>query len=227
MLKIIVSSDSFLSIIGARLVENYFIEHFNAAFADMPRSDELAFEVDGLNRYAKMSKIGGVLNIAYDARGNLTNNGVEGHGYDVLNRLTSVKTAAGTTRMSYDAAGRLWEEASPSGTLRLAYDDQDLISEFSTAGAVRRRYVHGPGFDEPLVWYRGSERRYLSADERGSVVLVTRSNGSVLRRNQYDTDGEAHANNLGRFGYTGQTKVSGTDVWHYKARAYSPRQTRS
>ncbi|HEX8482908.1 MAG TPA: hypothetical protein VF650_13480 [Allosphingosinicella sp.] len=35
-----------------------------------------------------------------------------------------------------------------------------------------RRYVHGPGTDEPLVWYEGSgtsDRRFLHTDERGSV----------------------------------------------------------
>lgn len=199
--------------------------HFNSAFADTPRSDELAFQVNGRNQYTTMSKIGGVLDIAYDARGNLTNDGVEGYGYDVLNRLTSVTKGSNTTTLSYDAAGRLAQEVA-SVTRKFAYDGRDLISEFDFNGGVTDRYVHGPGSDEPLVWYRGSERRYLSADERGSVVLVTRSNGSVLRRNQYDTDGQAHWNNLGRFGYTGQTKITNTDVWHYKARAYSPRLAR-
>ncbi|HEV2078763.1 MAG TPA: hypothetical protein VGR19_02535 [Allosphingosinicella sp.] len=35
-----------------------------------------------------------------------------------------------------------------------------------------RRYVHGPGVDEPLVTYEGfgtTNRRSLHADERGSI----------------------------------------------------------
>jgi hypothetical protein len=37
------------------------------------------------------------------------------------------------------------------------------------------RYVHGPGMDEPLVWYEGSQtsaRKYLHADERGTAALT-------------------------------------------------------
>ncbi|MCQ8185761.1 hypothetical protein [Parvularcula maris] len=80
--------------------------------------------------------------------------------------------------------------------------------------------------DEPLVYYRGSgtgDRRFLSADERGSIVLVTRSDGSVMRRYRYDDDGnrDTEADEAGRFGYTGQLRIKGTSIWHYKARAYS------
>ncbi|MCQ8186664.1 RHS repeat-associated core domain-containing protein, partial [Parvularcula maris] len=87
--------------------------------------------------------------------------------------------------------------------------------------------VHGPGSDEALVWYEGSgtgDKRYFSADERGSITLVTRQNGTVLRRNQYDADGRRDSDvfEASRFGYTGQTKITGTSLWHYKARAYSP-----
>lgn len=86
--------------------------------------------------------------------------------------------------------------------------------------------MHGPGSDEPLVWYEGSgtsDRRFLVADERGSVVLVTHSDGTTLAQNTYDDYGEAGSGNLGRFGYTGQTRITGTDIWHYKARAYAPK----
>jgi hypothetical protein len=47
---------------------------------------------------------------------------------------------------------------------------------------VARRYVFGPGADEPLVWYEGSgtsDRRFLHADERGSIVAVSNGAGTV------------------------------------------------
>jgi hypothetical protein len=56
------------------------------------------------------------------------------------------------------------------------------MAEFDGANTMLRRYVHGPGVDEPLVWYEGagtSSRRFLQADERGSVVAV--SDSSKLR----------------------------------------------
>jgi hypothetical protein len=56
---------------------------------------------------------------------------------------------------------------------------------------VLRRYVHGPGLDEPLVWYEGSgttDRRHLFADERGSIVAVEGRLGLLAPR----SDGRAN-----------------------------------
>jgi hypothetical protein len=67
---------------------------------------------------------------------------------------------------------------------------------------VARRYVHGPGTDEPLVWYEGSgtsDRRFLHADERGSVVAVSDSAGNATAINRYDEFGIPGAANTGRF----------------------------
>ncbi len=52
------------------------------------------------------------------------------------------------------------------------------------SGNLLRRYVHGMGVDQPLVWFEGggvadSARRYLYGDERGSIVAVTDSAGGV------------------------------------------------
>ena len=52
--------------------------------------------------------------------------------------------------------------------------------------------LNGPGSDEPLVWYEGtgtSDRRFLVADERGSIVAVTDSAGAALAINRYDEYG--------------------------------------
>jgi hypothetical protein len=46
-----------------------------------------------------------------------------------------------------------------------------LIAEYNSANSLLRRYVHGPGSDEPLVWYEGTgtaDRRWLHADERAA-----------------------------------------------------------
>jgi len=35
---------------------------------------------------------------------------------------------------------------------------------------LQRRYIHGPGIDDPVVWYEGggtTDRRFLLSDERG------------------------------------------------------------
>ena len=72
------------------------------------------------------------------------------------------------------------------------YDGDTLIREQDTAGNTLRRYVHGPGGDEPLVWYEGagtSDKRYLHADERGSITAISNGSGQVTQINAYDDYG--------------------------------------
>ena len=83
----------------------------------------------------------------------------------------------------------------------------------------------GPGMDEPLVQYEdagANDRRFLSADERGSIVAVTDSAGNLIAANSYDEYGIPGSGNYGRFQYTGQMWLPEVGVYHYKARAYSP-----
>jgi hypothetical protein len=61
--------------------------------------------------------------------------------------------------------------------------------------------VHGPSFDEPLVWLEGtgtSDRRFLAADERGSIIATANSSGTVTAKNTYDAYGAPAAGNTGR-----------------------------
>lgn len=75
-----------------------------------------------------------------------------------------------------------------------------------------RRYVHGPGEDEPLVWYEGSgtsDRRWLHADERGGVVAVTNASCTAIAINAYDEYGIPGPSNLGRFQYSENAAMPG------------------
>ncbi|MGE6699483.1 RHS repeat-associated core domain-containing protein [Hyphomonas sp. NPDC076900] len=82
--------------------------------------------------------------------------------------------------------------------------------------------MHGPGIDEPLVWYEGAgltDRRYLIADRQGSIVAV---NGATSSRQLYGPYGEPDAWTGSRFRYTGQIALPEVSLYHYKARAYDP-----
>jgi RHS repeat-associated protein len=120
--------------------------------------------------------------------------------------------------------GRLYQVAQ-GGTTRFSYDGVDRIAEYDGSNAIQRRYIHGPGVDEPLVWYEGAAittRRFLSSDERGSVISVTDESGAVLALNKYDEYGVPQSGNSGKFGYTGQAWVPEVGLWYYKARFYRP-----
>lgn len=178
------------------------------------------YTLDGLNRIASI----GATSFSYDGRGNLTSDGTNSFSYTSENLL---KTAPGGATLAYDPLGRLYQTAKSPTTTRFLYDGIDLIGEYDGSNAVQRRYVHGPGIDNPIAWYEGSTvssttRRFLMADERGSVVSVTDSSGATIAINAYDEYGIPGASNAGRFGYTGQTWLPEVGMWYYKARMYSP-----
>jgi RHS repeat-associated protein len=106
-----------------------------------------------------------------------------------------------------------------------------LIIERNAAGSILRRYVHGPGDDEPVVWYEGATlttKRYLHTDERGSVIAVSDSTGTSIATNRYDEYGIPQSSvaltpgTSGRFMYTGQMWIPEVGLYYYKARFYSP-----
>ncbi|MGX6647261.1 hypothetical protein ACWCOP_04895 [Maricaulaceae bacterium MS644] len=88
-----------------------------------------------------------------------------------------------------------------------------------STGAVRTRWVHGPGMDEPLVEYAGagtSNRTFLHADARGSIIAHTNSSGALTATLTYDEYGNPGPTNTGRYQYTGQTWLSDAGLYHYK-----------
>ena len=178
-----------------------------------------AYTVNGLNQYTSV----GEANLSYDGRGNLQFDGAGAFGYDPENRL--VNTSAGAA-LSYDPAGRLYHAVAPGGVAtQFLYDGSSLSAEFNAAGALLRRYVPGPGMDEPVAWYEGSgtaDRRWYAADERGSIIGVLGSWGGVQAFNTYDEYGLPGATNIGRYQYTGQTWLPEAGVYNYKGRTYSP-----
>jgi RHS repeat-associated protein len=176
-----------------------------------------SYTANGLNQYTAT----GSITPTYDARGNLTSAGSVTYGYSSENRLIS---ASGGVTLSYDPLGRLYQ-TSGSATTRFGYDGINLIAEYNSSNALQRRYVFGPGTNEPLVWYEGtgtSTRRWFHADERGSIVATSDSSGYMSNINTYDEHGIPGASNSGRFQYTGQAWIPEIGMYNYGARIYSP-----
>ncbi|KQY28298.1 hypothetical protein ASD21_15955 [Caulobacter sp. Root1455] len=196
----------------------------NSAYAaPAPGVVDRAYTLNGLNQVT----ISGAVSLSYD-KGNLTADGAgTTYGYDADNRLISASGGGVSGALTYDPIGRLERVVGPA-TTRFGYDGDNLISEYNASGGLIRRYVFGPGEDEPLVWYESASatppaaaRRWFVADERGSVVATTDNAGAVLSINTYDEFGAGPANS-GRFEYTGQVWMPEIGLYHYKARAYSP-----
>ncbi len=176
---------------------------------------------NGLNQLTAQ----GATSLTFDGRGNASGIGASTFSYTSQNQL-AVATIGGTLRhFAYDALGRLSNVVTTVST-PFDYLGSNLLTErdFSTA-SILRRYVWGPGTDEPIVWYEGSgttDRRWLHADERGSIIAVSNGSGAVTNINSYDEYGVPAAGNVGRFQYTGQAWLPELGMYYYKARIYNP-----
>ena len=173
---------------------------------------------NGLNQYLTA----GSASFTYDARGNLTGDGTNSYTYSSENYLL---TGPGSSTFSYDPMGRLYQSVGGGVTTRRAYDGQSLIAEYNASNALQRRYVYGPGVDTPILWYEGTgtaDRRWLQADERGSIVALSNDAGTSIGINRYDEHGIPASTNMGRFQYTGQAWLPEIGMYYYKARIYSP-----
>jgi RHS repeat-associated protein len=184
-------------------------------------NEDLLATLNGLNQVTNFGAA-----IAYDNRGNLTSDGTNTYAYDPQNRLTAATTPTGAATLKYDALGRLHEVAKGQTTARFLYSGAEIIAEYDGAGALQTRYVRGAGPDEVLVEYLGgnalTNKRWLIADERGSVIGGANSSGASQFKNAYDEYGRPAPSNAGRFQYTGQLWLFEINLYHYKARLYSP-----
>ncbi|MES1158347.1 MAG: RHS repeat-associated core domain-containing protein [Terricaulis silvestris] len=167
------------------------------------------------------------VSFAYDSNGNLTSDGSNTYGYDAENRLISTSGAHSAT-LIYDPLGRLFEIDSGGAQTQFLYDGDELVAEYNAlTGVLLRRYVHGPGVDDPLIWYEGATvsaatRRSLQQDYQGTIVSVADSSGNALNINTYDEYGVPGSSNAGRFQYTGQAWLPEVGLYYYKARIYAP-----
>lgn len=171
-----------------------------------------AYAADGLDKYTTARSI----TPTYDSRGNMTYDGANSYTYDYSNRMTT----AGSATLTYDPEGRLFQVAA-SSTTQFLYEGSEMIAEYDGSGTLLRRYVHGPGVDEPLVLYDGAGRNYLFADERRSIVNIENGSGPATPYT-YDEYGRRGSSNAGRFEYTGQVWLDEVGLYYYKARFYSP-----
>jgi len=192
----------------------------NTLFDWLPAAASQSYSRDGLDRY---TAVGGAT-YAYDGRGNLTSDGTRTLSYDVENHLLSVSGGSAPITLTYDPLGRLAQSVSGTSTTQFVYDGNRLTAEYDGSNNLLRRYVHGPGTDNPEVWYEGSaltNRNWLESDERGTVIATSDSAGAATVYT-YGPYGEPTTWTGSRFRYTGQVALLEAKLYHYKARVYDP-----
>ncbi|MFM0642220.1 DUF6531 domain-containing protein [Paraburkholderia metrosideri] len=188
-----------------------------------------SYVADGLNRYT--SAQGNTP--SYDSSGNLSAYAGWSYTYNVDNRLTQASTGLlgiPNISFSYDPAGRLRQVVDAVGlfnstTTNLLNDGSSLVGEYDSSGnTVLRRYVQGPGIDNPLVWYEGSgttNKSWLYGDHLGSIVATANAVGARTALFTYGPFGEPNTTTGEKFRFTGQLFFSTPGLYYYKARFYS------
>ncbi len=205
-------------------------------------SKTTSFAYNGLNQNSAVAALaGGVCSdpaAGYDCNGNVkvdvdaATSATRTFNYDAENRLTQVtKTAGGQTTslaLAYDPSGRLLTTTAGSTVTRFLYDGDRLVGEYDGLGNRLRRYVHGVGTDNPLVWFEGADSsspHWLHVDRQGSVEGYSLSDKS-LTTYAYGPYGEAQTWAGSRFRYTGQIALPEAELYFYKARVYDSRNGR-
>ncbi|MDQ4088303.1 MAG: hypothetical protein M3177_09900, partial [Pseudomonadota bacterium] len=173
---------------------------------------------DNVNHLNQVTQTG-TTGISYGLAGNVREIGPAAYAYTSENLMAS---APGLT-LAYDPLMRLYETntGTSATTRRFLYDGANMIAEYDGDGVLKRRYVHGPGVDEPIAYYTStatSSRRWLHADERGSIIAVSDAAGAVAAVNRYDEYGNPQGGAItGRFGYTGQAWLPELGMYYYRA----------
>ena len=188
-------------------------------------SNGIAQSANGLNQIGSW-----VSALGYDARGNITSDGAYSYGYSSENLLTSLTNPTpgaiqAWSTYAYDPLMRLAVINSSNDALdaSLGYDGQDFIVE-GLSGNRTRRYVRGPGVDEPLVAYlvtpTGTSRLWYQADERGSITRLSNDSGTPGQIGKYDEYG---VGGTGRIRYAGQYWLGDGNLLYSRARIYDSR----
>jgi len=115
--------------------------------------------------------------------------------------------------------------------IRYLYDGAEVIADTNTSNVVQRRYIYGPGADEPVAMYAGSGtsvniRRFYMADPQGSVIGITDASGVLQDSHSYSAFGMPDDWGTDTTGnplrYTGQRWDAESGLYYYRARYYSP-----
>jgi len=187
----------------------------------LPTTTPTAYVINNLNQY---SSAGGMA-LSYNTNGNLTAYKGWTYAYDAHNRLTTASKTGTSVALGYDPSGNLISNSLNSAITKYVYSGDQLIGEYTSAGTPINLYIYPPNSDIPIARFSGSsgltDVKYLRSDERGSIVAETVGTTAV-ESHQYDVYGVPSNTSTSLFRYTGQIQLKGTELYHYKARAYHP-----
>jgi RHS repeat-associated protein len=138
---------------------------------------------------------------------------------------------------AYDYRGRRISRTvygTPTVTIRYAYDGDRILAEYDGSGTLLRKFVYGPGLDEPICLIdagNGNAAYYYHLDGLGSVVALSNVNKVLVERYAYDVFGrptirdpngvEIAASARGNpYLFTARAYDAEAGLYYYRARYY-------
>jgi RHS repeat-associated protein len=180
------------------------------------------YTANNLNQYDTVDGQGYI----YDTNGNLVRDTTFIYGYDSESRLVSATAIAvgGTTASyAYDPQGRRKAKTVNGTTTNYLSAGSREIAEYDGSGTLLRRYVYGPGLDEPLATIDAAGNiSYHFTDALGSVVALANASGQLAEKHAYTAYGLAASTAGTAFQFTGRRVDPETGLYYLRARYYSP-----
>lgn len=211
-------------------------ESFSAIHDDANRlleNEDFCFSYDlNGNLLTKQQKIGGACSGATTE-----------YTYNPENQLVQVAIDGNVIAdYRYDALGRRIQKETTMGTQKYVYDGADIVLEYNGSDTLKAHYLHSLNIDEPLLMRRDqdddgvfepSEDFYYTADRLGSILELTREDGTVAQSYAYQGFGrttvldgggleiEPLAGIRNPYAYTAREFEMHTGLYYYRARFYS------
>jgi RHS repeat-associated protein len=117
---------------------------------------------------------------------------------------------------------------SPNVVTEYCYDGDQVIAEYNGSGTLLRKFIYGPGIDEPIVMIavdgQNETKYYYHFDGLGSGRALSDADGDVVESYDYNVFGKPTI--FGSVGnpyfFTGRQYDGETGLYYYRARYYSP-----
>ena len=123
-------------------------------------------------------------------------------------------------------------KADGTNTIQYLYDNDRAVAEYNGSGTLLRKYIYGPGLDEPIMMIVPGDPSetvyYYHADGQGTIIGLTNDSGAWVEKYAYTLYGKpAAASTVGNpYMYTGRRLDAETGLYYYRARYYDPHMRR-
>jgi RHS repeat-associated protein len=140
--------------------------------------------------------------------------------------LRTANRAGTAASYLYDPLGRRQAKVVNGVTTSFLSDGSEEVAEYTGAGALLRRYIPGPGTDQPIAMVTpvgaSHTRSYFHVNRQGSTVAMSNDAGVMAEGPYtYDAYGQGPTSAGVPFKYTGRRLDPETGLYYYRARYYS------